>query len=192
MALLSLEKRKQYFEDISAGDYTTENIKKFQKKYMKRKADVDGIYGNNTDNALRTVWNVWKYTKNFNASEFVCECGGKYCSGFPSYMKDYQLKHLQTIRDHYGKPMIITCGLRCKTENKRVKGIPKSLHLTGEATDSYMKGVSDTLANRRKAIKYIKTLKRHHYTYGNACNSYDSKARPYAPGMGNALHTDTK
>ena len=192
MALLSVSKRKQYFKDLSLGEYNKDNILKLQKKYLKRKSDHDGIYGNNTDNLLRTIYACSK-TKNFKAQEFACECGGKYCCGYPSYMKEFQLKHLQTIRDYYGKPMTITCGLRCRAENNRVGGIKNSLHLSGTATDFYMKGVTDTLSNRRKAILVIRKLKRHHYTYGNLCNSVDLNSRsPRALGMGNALHTDTK
>jgi len=191
MAILSVNERKQYFKDLKLGEYNKTNIKAFQKKYMARKSDWDGVYGPNTDNTLRTVWNVWKYTKNFKPSEFKCECGGKYCCGYPDYMKPHQLVHLQTIRNHYGKPMTITCGLRCKPYNKKLNGsIANSKHLTGQATDFYMPGVTDTLAHRKAAVKYIKRLPFQTYTYGNGINSYGAAVR--APYMGNALHTDTK
>ena len=85
----------------------------------------------------------------------------------------------------------ITCGMRCKTYNKKLNGsITNSKHLTGQAIDFYQKGVTDTLANRRMAIRWIKTLPNHTYTYGNGINSNGYKVR--APYMGNALHTDTK
>lgn len=190
MVLLSEKQRREYFKALGLGEYNKDNIKALQKKYMKRKSDYDGIYGQNTDNLLRTLWNCSK-TKNFKAQEFICDCGGKYCCGYPTYMRDFQLQHLQTIRNHYGKPMTITSGMRCRTRNKRVGGITNSLHLYGQATDFYMKGVTDSLANRRKAIKYIKTLKRHNYTYGNGCSSVKNR-NPRASYMGNALHTDTR
>lgn len=190
MALLSEEKRKKYFEYIGY-EYTEEGIKKFQKKYMKRKSDVDGIYGTNTDNALRTVRNVKKYAPSFSPEEFVCECNGRYCCGYPTYMKAKQLKHMQAIRDHYNKPITITCGMRCKRYNNSLRGsISNSRHLSGLACDFYQKGVTDTLANRKKAIKYIKKLANHNYTYGNGINSNGYGVN--APYMGNALHTDTK
>lgn len=190
MALLSVNQRKEYFKALGLGEYNKANILKLQKQYFTRKSDCDGIYGVNTDNLLRHVYNVKTYTKNFSPKEFICDCGRRYCTGYPTYMKDYQLKHLQTIRDHYGRPMTITSGMRCRTRNRRVGGITNSLHLYGQATDFYMRGVTDSLANRRKAIKYIKTLKRHNYTYGNRCNSCGGS--PRAPYMGNALHTDTR
>ena len=101
-----------------------------------------------------------------------------------------ELKNLQSIRDHYGKPMKVTCGLRCKGRNKELQGsIQNSLHLSGYATDFYMQGVTDTLANRKKAVKYFKTLPYFHYAYGNGINSYGSAVS--APYMGNAMHIDS-
>lgn len=197
MALLSVEKRKQYFKELGLGNYNKTNILKFQKKYMKRRIDYDGIYGTNTDNTLRTVYNVSVWLpkqfggkSNFAPSEFACECNGRYCCGYPSYMKQNELKNIQAIRNHWGRPVTVTCGLRCKTQNKRVGGITYSRHLTGQAIDFYQKGVTDTLANRKKAIKYIKKLANHNYTYGHLIDS--TGRRRYAAGMGNCLHTDSK
>lgn len=191
MALLTEEGRKTRFKYLGLGEYNEANIKKFQKKaFPSLKKEQDGKYGTNTDNALRHFYNVKKYTKNFEPEEFKCECGGKYCSGYPSYMKKVELLNLQKIRDHYGKPMTVTSGLRCKTANGGSTGsITNSKHLTGYACDFYMPGVTDTLANRKKAITWIKTLTNHNYTYGDGINSNGVKIS--APYMGNALHTDT-
>lgn len=189
MALLTVDKRKTYFKKLGLGEYNAENIKKLQKKYLRSK-DVDGIYGTNTDNLLRHLYNVKTYTKNFSPTEFKCECGGRYCTGYPTYMKKVQLQNLQSIRTHYGKPMVITCGMRCRPYNNSLRGsITNSKHLTGYATDFYMAGVTDTLANRKKSIAWIKKLPNHAYTYGNGINSYGAKLS--ASYMGNALHTDT-
>ena len=189
MELLTIEQRKTRFSFLGLGEYNEKNIRAFQKRYL-RKKDVDGVYGIDTDRALRHVYNVKKYTKNFEPEEFKCECGGRYCTGYPSYMKKVELQHLQKIRDHYGKPMTVTCGLRCRPYNNSLAGsIPNSKHLSGYACDFYMKGVTDTLANRKKSIRWIKKLPNHGYTYGNGYNSYGFKLS--AGYMGNALHTDT-
>jgi hypothetical protein len=188
MALLSKEDRRKRFKYLGM-EYNTENIKKFQKQYM-RKKDVDGNYGPDTDKVLRHVYNVTRYAPNFRPEEFKCECGGKYCTGYPSYMKKVELEHLQRIRNYYKKPMLVTCGLRCKPYNNSLAGsIPNSLHLSGYACDFYMGGVTDTLSNRKKAIKWIKTQPNHHYTYGDGINSNGYAVS--AKYMGNALHTDT-
>lgn len=187
MALLTVEKRKEYFKELGL-EYNEATIKALQRKYMTRKSDADGIYGKDTDNMLRSVRNTLKYTKNFDPKEFRCDCG--HCCGFPSYMKKVELQNLQKIRTHYGKPMTVTSGLRCKTSNSASKGsITNSKHLTGYACDFYMAGVTDTLANRKKAIAWIKKLPNHNYTYGNGINSNGFKVA--ASYMGNALHTDT-
>ena len=187
MALLSEKGREKRFKALGL-EYNKEGIKALQKRYL-RKKDVDGIYGVDTDNLLRHVYNC-SLVKNFKPEEFKCECGGRYCTGYPSYMKKVELKNLQSIRDHFGKPMTVTCGMRCRPYNNSLRGsITNSKHLTGYATDFYMAGVTDTLANRKAAIKWIKKLPNHGYTYGNGINSYGLSLS--APYMGNALHTDT-
>ena len=190
MALLTLEKRKEYFKALGLGEYNKANILKLQKKYFTRKKDQDGIYGNDTDVLLRHVFNCSK-VKNFEPEEFKCECGGRYCTGYPNYMKMNQLRHLQSIRDHWKRPITVTSGLRCRGWNSYLGGsIVNSKHLCGSATDFYMRGVTDTLANRKNAISWIRRQPHHTYTYGNGINSLGKYV--YASYMGNALHTDTE
>ena len=181
--MLDERTRKDYLMELGYG-----SVKDFQRAVMYPKY-VDGVYGQQTENALISAINVKRYTKNFSVKEFRCECVGKYCCGYPSTLKPELLKNIQSIRDHYGRPITVTCGLRDKTYNSKLGGsIQNSLHLTGQAVDFYQAGVTDTLANRKKSIKWIKTLPNHHYTYGNGINSYGNGVS--APYMGNALHTD--
>ena len=192
MALLTKDERQIRFKFLGLGDYNKTNLKKFQKiAFPTLPNQWDGVYGTNTDNALRHWYNVKKVTKNFSPEEFKCECGCRYCTGYPSFMKQKQLKNLQSIRTHYGRPMKVTCGLRCKTYNKKLKGsISNSKHLVGRATDFNMAGVTDTLAHRKSSIKWIRKLPNHNYTYGNGINSNGYRVK--APYMGNALHTEIK
>ena len=187
MALLPVSTRKNYFKKLGLGEYNEDNIRKLQKKYL-RAQDVDGIYGTDTDRLLRHVYNC-SLVKNFKPEEFRCPCGK--CTGYPDRMKQVELNHIQTIRDHYGKPMKITSGLRCRYENQRVGGVSNSGHLTGYAVDMYMEGVTDTAPNRNKALSYIKTLPNHKFTYGAHMVDSDGAYRE-ASGMGNAMHTETK
>lgn len=174
---------KAYLDELGYA-----SVKAFQQAVLYPKY-VDGIYGQQTENALISAINVKRNTKNFTVQEFRCECGGKYCCGYPSTLKVEMLRNIQAIRDHYNRPVIVTCGLRDKTYNSKMGGsIQNSLHLSGRAVDFYQKGVTDTLANRKLSIKWIKTLPNHHYTYGNGINSYGNGVS--APYMGNALHTD--
>lgn len=197
MALLSEKQRKQYFSDLGLGEYNADNILKVQKKYLLRKSDWDGVYGTNTDNLIRHLKAVKDNCKNFAPEEFRCGCNGKYCSGYPTYMKPIELANIQSIRTHYGKPMTVTCGVRCSRYNTLVGGITNSEHLKGLAVDYYIPGVTDTLTNRKKSVKWIKTLPNHHYTYGNGIYVETVNGKTYtgsksAPGMGNALHTDSR
>lgn len=189
MALLSLQKRKDYFKKLKLGEYNKVNILKLQKKYMLRKSDCDGIYGKDTDALLRHLINCRK-APNFAPEEFVCGCGGRYCCGYPTRMKVKELKHIQAIRNHFGKPIIVTSGLRCDRYNSEVNGIPDSLHKSGYAVDFAIRGLTDDLAGRKKVIKYAMTLPNHHYSYCNGYNSYGQNT-PSA-GMGDAVHTDTR
>lgn len=191
MVTLSDKKRQEIFIFLGLGEVTPENIKRFQKMAFNNKKEHDGIAGRKTDTALLHWYNVKKYTKNFTPQEFKCECGERYCSGYPDYMKVETLQNIQAIRDHWGRPVTITCGLRCPTYNSKLGGsIQNSKHLSGRAVDFYQKGVTDILANRKKSIKWIKVLPNHTYTYGDGINSYGNRIS--APYMGNALHTDVK
>ena len=195
MALLSKSKREQYFKSLKLGEYNKDNILKFQKEYFphytKGYNNWTGKYDANTDILLRHVYNVYKHTKNFKPKEFVCGCGNKYCNGYPTYMRKNILVNIQSIRTHFNKKITITCGLRCDGYNRALNGsVVKSKHLSGKAVDFYQVGVTDTLANRKKSIKYIKKLDNHNYTYGNGINS--NGATVNAPNMGNALHTEVK
>ena len=191
MALLSVEKRKEYFKALGFGEYNATNIKRFQKTAFSNSKEHDGIYGTKTDNALRHWYNVKTYTKNFKPDEFKCGCGGKYCTGYPTYMRKDMLVLIQSIRSHWNKPVTVTCGLRCKTYNNSLSGsINSSKHLTGQAVDFYQVGVTDTLANRKNAIKWIKKQPNASYIYGNGINSNGYAVK--APYMGSALHADVK
>ena len=58
-------------------------------------------------------------------------------------------KRLQVVRDNLGKPIIILSGLRSKEYNDKVGGKTKSKHLTGEAADIKVMGMS---SNQLKAF----------------------------------------
>ena len=189
MALLTVAKRKEYFKKLKLGEYNEANILKLQKKYLLRPSDWDGIYGKNTDALLRHLINCLQ-APNFAPEEFRCGCGGRYCCGYPTRMKVKELRHIQKIRDHFGKPVIITSGLRCNKYNSEVGGDPNSRHKTGYAVDFVIKGLTDDLEGRKRVIKYAKKLKNHNYSY---CNGYNSNGKAvWSAQMGNAVHTDTK
>ena len=189
MALLTVAERERRLKYLGYGEYNKSNIKKFQKDaFPNDPKQWDSKWGINTDRACRHFYNVKKVTKNFSPEEFRCNCG--HCTGYPSYMKQVELKHLQKVRDHYKKPMTITSGLRCSYENSRVGGVRNSGHTRGYAADFYMKGVTDTVEHRKSAMSYMKKLDNHEFTYGAFMKDSNGMYRS-ASGMGNAMHTET-
>ena len=169
--------------DGKDGKLTKEAYKKLQNKYFTRVSDKDGIYGKDTDILLRNAYVVELNTRNFDLPEFKCECGGKYCTGYPTTLSAQLLKNMQTLRKQYGS-ITITSGLRCKGFNSILTGsVPTSYHLKGKAVDFACQS-SATLAGRRQIMKDWKKLASAGYTY---CNENGS-----APNMGTAIHVQVK
>lgn len=98
--------------------------------------------------------------KNFTYNEIKCKCKGKYCNGYPAGFSYELLKQLQKIRNHFGKPVIITSAVRCNQHNKNVGGISNSRHKEGKAVDFYVKGVSYSKLN-----SYVNSMPYKHYKY---------------------------
>jgi uncharacterized protein YcbK (DUF882 family) len=68
-------------------------------------------------------------------------------------LKPKLLKILKIVKKHYGKTPVITSGYRSPAHNKRVRGAKRSKHLSCQAADITVKGVSKT-----KLAKYLKTI----------------------------------
>lgn len=111
------------------------------------------------------------YFPNFTRTELACRCKGKYCKGYPAKIHFDLLHCLQKTREHFGKPMYVTSGLRCKKYNDSLKGSSKnSAHKSGMAADVYIQGVDPA-----EIVKFWKSL--------NVGYSYCG-----TPNMGNAAH----
>lgn len=83
---------------------------------------------------------TWDGIKYFKREEFRCTCGGEYCDGFPAEPSKKLLMLADRIREHYGVPMIVSSGVRCKIRNSEVGGNANSRHMRGLAMDFRIKG----------------------------------------------------
>lgn len=78
-----------------------------------------------------------KLAPSFNTREFRCR------DGSDTVMVDETLTVvLQCIREHFGKPVVITSGYRTAAHNAVVGGAKSSQHLLGRAADIRVEGIS--------------------------------------------------
>lgn len=73
----------------------------------------------------------------FSRSEFACKCG----CGFDT-VDARTLELLEDVRQHFGTPITITSGCRCRAYNQRVGGSPNSQHLLGRGADIQVRNVT--------------------------------------------------
>lgn len=130
--------------------------KNFQSDYG---LDVTGDFDAKTESRIKQVVatdekpiDFWQGIKYFKREEFKCKCGGKYCNGFPAEPEKKLVTVADRVREHFGKPAIVSSGVRCKQHNENVGGVANSRHLTGKAMDFRVSGksASEVLAYAQK------------------------------------------
>jgi len=81
-----------------------------------------------------------KVSQHFNRNEFACGCGCKFQAA------DVELLEiLEKVREHFGKPIIVTSGCRCLKHNHEIGSKDTSQHVRGMAVDFKIKGISPQL-----------------------------------------------
>jgi hypothetical protein len=140
---------------------------------------ADGICGTETEKALThavaygmpakkqeateepTDGDFWDDIKYWSREEFRCQCGGKYCNGFPAEPSEKLVRLADDVRGHFGKPGHRSSGLRCKTWNAlQPNSATNSKHMYGKALDFRIQG--ETSAS---VLAYVKTLPGVNYAY---------------------------
>lgn len=87
------------------------------------------------DKESLTTGTFWDEIEFFTREEFRCNCGGRYCNGFPEEPHETTVRYADAIRRRLGKPIPINSGLRCKTWNQIQGGVANSNHMNGGAMD---------------------------------------------------------
>ena len=154
------------------GSQTQAAIRRFQTAYN---LSVDGICGPQTEAKIREVIgnpemekkqenipvvnkpvvnkpitgdDFWDGIKYFKPEEFQCKCGCK-TNGI-----DHELVEiLEKVREHFGRPVTVTSGVRCPSHNARVGGVSNSQHVYKTAADFVVSGVAP-----RTVANYLETL----------------------------------
>lgn len=146
------------------GPDTIAAVKAFQKK---QGLTANGIIDSATlkkINSHTTADSVdWSKVKYFKKSEFKCDCGGKYCDGYPAEIDPDLVKLLEETRAYYGKPIQITSGVRCQKRNSELSGSsPTSKHMEGKAADVWIVG---TEPDNESLVAYFNKKSPVGYTY---------------------------
>lgn len=139
--------------------------RRFQSDYG---LDADGIFGPLTEAKILEVVATgelpkvdWDKVKYFDRSEFKCNCGGKYCTGFPAEPHPQLVKVADRVRGYFGSAALISSGVRCATHNANVGGVSNSRHLTGKAMDFRISGKTAA-----EVLDYVLDQPEIRYAYG--------------------------
>lgn len=88
----------------------------------------------------------------WSPDELLCQCGGRYCNGFPELPDRTLLELADDLRSRAGAPGHRSSGLRCPQHNANEKGVKNSKHLRGKALDFMIEGMTgQQLCNLAKA-----------------------------------------
>lgn len=150
--------------DGELGPKTKAATEKFQTDYA---LEADGIFGPDTEKRILEVIATgekpgvdWKKVRFFQKQEFMCNCGGKYCSGFPVEPVPALVYTADKVRLYFGEPCIVSSGVRCKQHNANVGGVANSKHMTGRAMDFRISG-----KKAAEVLEYVWTLPGVRYAY---------------------------
>jgi len=102
----------------------------------------------------------WDGIKYWSREEFRCQCGGKYCNGYPAEPSEKLVKLAEKVRGYFGKPAHRSSGLRCKTWNAIQGGVADSRHMSGKALDFRIEGKTSA-----EVLAYVQKQPECRYAY---------------------------
>lgn len=131
------------------GQQSRQATSRFQRDFMEQE---DGIFGLQTEHRILQVIAgreeaerpdvlteaFWENVQYFARGEFACKCGN--CGGFPKEPDIVLIQLAESTRQHFGKPILVSSGVRCPDHNAAVGGVSNSRHLLGKAMDFCVQG----------------------------------------------------
>lgn len=84
----------------------------------------------------------FKGIRYISPEEARCQCGGKYCNGFPILPDRTMLELADDLREKAGAPLHRSSFLRCAQHNTNEGGVKTSKHMSGKALDCFIEGLS--------------------------------------------------
>lgn len=129
--------------DGDFGEETDARIRKAVGNYDDLILEVPGtepVADNNVGDKITPTGDFWDEIEFFTREEFRCQCGGKYCNGFPVEPEEKMVRTIDEIRRRLGVPITIVesggSGIRCERHNASIENAaPNSEHLYGRAAD---------------------------------------------------------
>lgn len=151
------------------GQQSAQATSRFQRDFMEQ---ADGIFGQQTEDRILQVIaggevpkqqeqepeGFWETVRYFTRGEFACKCGK--CSGFPKEPDVVLVQLAERTRQHFGKPILVSSGVRCPAHNASVGGVSNSRHLLGKAMDFCVLGYS-----AQAVLDYLQTQTELRYAY---------------------------
>jgi hypothetical protein len=102
----------------------------------------------------------WDGIKYWTREEFRCQCGGRYCKGYPAEPSETLVRLADKVRGHFGKPGHRSSGLRCSQWNALQGGVSTSRHMSGKALDFRIEGKT-----AKQVLEYVQKQPECRYAY---------------------------
>lgn len=169
-----------YMGCLSAGDvdgiWGPKSAMATEAAQMKLGLEPDRVWGPQTDAAIREyiyrgedllqddlvpTGTFWDHIRYWTREEFRCQCGGKYCNGFPAEPNQTLVELVDDLRHRGGAPGHRSSGLRCAQHNANQPGAAaNSKHKYGKALDFMIEGMTG-----QQLYSLAKSDPRTNYTY---------------------------